>query len=586
MKVHVKISLMMFVYMFIIIIILPIYDIPPHLISKEVTSYLDDWEVSLNGQTYNHVTVNKLTQSAVPRVKKGETIQLIRTLEVQGDFDSPALMVTSNCSAVVVKLDNEQLCFNKNPNSNNFFYIPGKSLHLIDLPDDYLGKTLTIELTAEEDLAFSGIIPPMFGERLTLIRMVAYRGLRSILIGIFMSVYGILFVLISAFFSKKVPQIQGQVYAAAICILIGVWMLCYSEVFILLYPGVNTTLMEYFCQFLSVPVFYVFLFRLNMPVKRRWEKIIPVSLSVVSLLILLVWMLIRNYTTLLMMFFIIIIMLGLVLLCGYYRFIGKSRNYDYSVFMQINGVSVMLVACLIQCILYYLQDIRGIPRDVFGRSVMSIGVSTLAVSQMLNFFFLVTRNVADQSGNMSLAEMAYLDSLTGIYNRSMAEEVTQKILHSKDDFCVIMMDLNGLKEVNDKKGHLSGDHLLMEFAQVLRVCIRKSAFYARIGGDEFIIIIENPQPMQAQKMIDSVRVGFQKLDEKDPGIMHSFAAGYATGFEAGNVYNLDAHDRDKIWKHTMKLADSRMYEQKNAMKKTFRYNEESADSPSTQNNHI
>ena len=566
MKAHIKITLMMFIYMLIVITILPLYNLPADIIEKKIELMQDSWTVSYDGRSYNNVSVNRLKDAAISRIKKGDSIRFSKELSFDGSYEQPALLISSNCASVSVFLDGESIYSQRRNASSLFLYVPGKEFHLIEIPTDFSSKTLTIEFTAEEDLAFSGIIPPLFGERLLLVRLVVYRGLRSLLMGIFMSIYGILFVIISAFFSKKVPQIQGQVYVAAICILIGVWMVCYNEAFILLYPGVNTALLEYACQFLSVPLFYVFLFRLNLPIRNSFEKRIAIALSISSFFIIALWLVLRNYSSLLMLFFIIILAVGLMIIARYYNSIRKIRNFDNSVFMQISGISVMMLACLLQCILYYMEDFRGIPRGVFSRNVMSVGVSTLVVSQMLNFFFLVTRDVAGQTGDVPLTQMAYHDNLTGIFNRSKAEEITQKVLHSDDAFCIIIMDLNGLKSINDHNGHLSGDHLLIEFAQVLRVCIRKNAFYARIGGDEFIAIIENPAPNQARELVDLIRAGFDKLDRNEPDVKHSFSAGYATSYEAETIYNIDGRDRDKVWKFTMKLADSRMYEQKAAMK--------------------
>lgn len=90
-------------------------------------------------------------------------------------------------------------------------------------------------------------------------------------------------------------------------------------------------------------------------------------------------------------------------------------------------------------------------------------------------------------------EKSATDGLTGIYNRSAFDEyLTAKVEHylvMKEDFSLLMLDLDNFKTINDKFGHLIGDRVLVAFAQKCRSAIRSDDFLARYGGEEFAIVL-------------------------------------------------------------------------------------------------
>jgi diguanylate cyclase (GGDEF)-like protein len=88
------------------------------------------------------------------------------------------------------------------------------------------------------------------------------------------------------------------------------------------------------------------------------------------------------------------------------------------------------------------------------------------------------------------------DFLTGLPNRELfMDRLDSAILslprHSTDPFTVLFLDLDNFKNVNDSKGHLIGDKLLIEVAKGLKNCVRAGDTIARLGGDEFLILLEN-----------------------------------------------------------------------------------------------
>ena len=102
--------------------------------------------------------------------------------------------------------------------------------------------------------------------------------------------------------------------------------------------------------------------------------------------------------------------------------------------------------------------------------------------------------------NRLLYEAAHNDPLTGIANRRALEHDLQARLDRSDEVTLAYLDLDGFKAINDEHGHAAGDHVLRIVAERLRSVLRQGDVAARIGGDEFVLLLGSPPPM-----IDALR---------------------------------------------------------------------------------
>jgi GGDEF domain-containing protein len=100
----------------------------------------------------------------------------------------------------------------------------------------------------------------------------------------------------------------------------------------------------------------------------------------------------------------------------------------------------------------------------------------------------------------AVEELALRDALTGLANRRNVEERITTRIASRQTFCVISLDLNRLKQVNDTHGHLAGDNLLKQFAEELRSNIGPSGIAGRWGGDEFLAILDCDLPATKERV--------------------------------------------------------------------------------------
>lgn len=149
-----------------------------------------------------------------------------------------------------------------------------------------------------------------------------------------------------------------------------------------------------------------------------------------------------------------------------------------------------------------------------------------------------------------LMYMSTHDPLTGFYNRAYFEEEMDRLERSRQfPVSIVMADVDGLKEVNDTQGHAAGDEVLRQAAKVLFSVFRAEDMVARIGGDEFVVLLPEADAAVVENALQRIRETLAET-ARSLGLTLSLSLGAATATESGRL--LEA----------MKLADERMYRDK------------------------
>jgi len=117
-----------------------------------------------------------------------------------------------------------------------------------------------------------------------------------------------------------------------------------------------------------------------------------------------------------------------------------------------------------------------------------------------------------------LEQLALIDELTGIFNRRAFYRIGQKILmQSKREnkkLSLIMMDIDYFKHINDTYGHKAGDIVLKEFVNAIREIIRENDIFARIGGEEFVILLYDADEKNIEIVVNKILNKIRNLDIK------------------------------------------------------------------------
>ena len=146
------------------------------------------------------------------------------------------------------------------------------------------------------------------------------------------------------------------------------------------------------------------------------------------------------------------------------------------------------------------------------------------VAEVADFLIPAARNA------LALAEYrqrARTDALTGLHNREgldrRLEEEVARARRYELELSLVMIDVDGLKELNDNQGHLAGDRVLVALSQFLEHFVRRSDVVARFGGDEFTLVLPGTNGRSADRVLERLRAEIESQVEI-PGI----SAGRAT----------------------------------------------------------
>lgn len=143
------------------------------------------------------------------------------------------------------------------------------------------------------------------------------------------------------------------------------------------------------------------------------------------------------------------------------------------------------------------------------------------------------------------------DVMTGLFNRAYFEEIVQKLeSNRKDPVSIIIIDLNYLKKTNDTLGHQAGDKLIRRLAEVLTTAFNNGQIAARIGGDEFAVILPQTDEIEASEYLKQIHalVDINNKYYREPAL--SVCVGAATSLPGMNL--------EKV----IQLADDAMYKNK------------------------
>lgn len=174
-------------------------------------------------------------------------------------------------------------------------------------------------------------------------------------------------------------------------------------------------------------------------------------------------------------------------------------------------------------------------RDAQGRATRLVGLHTDIT--------------ATQGDREKLEDLVRNDALTGLRSRAFLNMEVERIERNRiRPVSVIACDVNGLKLVNDYLGHAAGDKLLVETALMLRHCLRATDCIARMGGDEFTVLLPGCPENTGQEILEQLKAHFDQHNASDQAmpILMAFGIAHASDMGTPLARLLVAADRNML----------------------------------------
>jgi len=196
-----------------------------------------------------------------------------------------------------------------------------------------------------------------------------------------------------------------------------------------------------------------------------------------------------------------------------------------------------------------------------GRYLPQLGLGLMSLVILLNIYLFSQRSVLEQTRNTLFEQLlekekarhlAWVDPLTELFNRRGMEDLVSKELCRADrngsPLSVIVIDLDDFKSVNTRFGHLVGDELLVEASNLLRITFRGADSIFRYGGDEFLVLMPDTEPEQAQVAIERLSFNIQRWNARE-------GRPYVLGLTCGHA----TYRKGADFRAVMEEADRQMY---------------------------
>lgn len=188
-----------------------------------------------------------------------------------------------------------------------------------------------------------------------------------------------------------------------------------------------------------------------------------------------------------------------------------------------------------------MDELRKVVHDVRDAKTMISYDFTYRVEETIYYFearvnlseyneiLIIIRDITERMQmELRLREMAEQDSLTKLYNRNYFMEKLDRFEGKEiEEFTLMLIDIDGLKLVNDTLGHLCGDSIIIGVANILNSIFGESGFVSRVGGDEFGIVLIGYSQDEVERLLENMTKKIDEHNEHRDLIKISVSSGYS-----------------------------------------------------------
>ena len=204
---------------------------------------------------------------------------------------------------------------------------------------------------------------------------------------------------------------------------------------------------------------------------------------------------------------------------------GREASPFFFVFPLIVGGAALVVSPLVTLLLASAASLGYLASIIVGRdapltqvAAATVGINLSALILLAYVAMVIARE--QRRSREAAIRASTVDSLTGLFNRTFffaaLEREIQRSARSGRGFCLLMIDLDELKGINDRFGHFFGDRILRAVGDVIHDGVRRIDIAARYGGDEFVVLLPETDPSGAYVLAEKIRIGTSELAIEGP----------------------------------------------------------------------
>ncbi len=429
----------------------------------------------------------------------------------------------------------------------------GSGYHIMNLPKNLNGNDIKIKIYVREDNAFTSIDEINCTDADAYHRLFARKSIVGLLTGAFLSGLGIILVIagiLATFFDKTYNRLP-LIGIFALCM--GLWSFSGQKTFQLFSDNFEVwTMLEYILLY-TAPIsllMLIFLMRINQKDWKTWvllADLVEYSLFVITCIVLHALNLVHLPQTLSLFHKQGAVVLVVAVVVGIFMVKNKNRGeiiFQLAIFILCGAIGIDMLRFNVQ---KYL-----LPNAVLLKtSILPVATVVFILVLVLSYIIHLYDMLMTKTEKEMLTQLAYHDNLTGLYNRAKANERFEELVANKEEYCIISLDANGLKYVNDNYGHEMGDKMLKSFALSLHDAFTGVGKCYRMGGDEFMAIVRKKAYGEIDSALKRVVRDLREFSEEE-GIEFDTSYGLAYSKE------IEKASPEKVYS----LADDRMYKMK------------------------
>ena len=515
------------------------------------------WTISRGNNTWE---LDSVDESNVGIVNNGDTLTLSNTLP-DIELLQPTLYFRTVLSDVKVSVDGE-LVYTFGDEYVALEHMLLKMENFVPLPPDYQGKKVTVEITAHEDRAFSGLYPLYFGNYNDIKNDLIQSNRFPLVVGIYLCHLGFMLLILAPFLAFSKNHDFSIFFSAVTSIMIGVYILCYNDVFWYISDNPSFyTFIEYFSLF-SIPaaILGFVLTAGQAPFLKLGILLFQLSagfVMITSLLHVSNRMHICNFVSMFHIFslaegiFVIFSLMKIAIEESHTK--NDLRGKTSSTIILIAGLIIFTLCALIDIVKFNIMKFSDQGEVHAQINFTTLGALVFIMSLLLDYFYHCIEYISESTVKAELEGLAYTDTLTNLSNRARCE---QYLVDLTGDFTIISLDLDYLKYTNDNFGHDQGDRLLSGFSEILTDCFTDASLLGRMGGDEFIVVLPFVAEERIVRDLNCLIDQLAYRNSQESKLRFSASWGYASSNDKELGGN---HSAQNVYL----LADKRMYTMKN-----------------------